>query len=75
MDVKAEKHGYMPAHEIVDFGTSGKTWKLTITLRDLREDANLLFQEDLIADLAPRLKRLSSADGLSGNRSRTMSMA
>jgi hypothetical protein len=66
VDVKAEKHGYLPAHEIVDFGTSGKTWKLTITLRDLRQDASLLFQEDLIAGLAPRLKRLSSADGLSG---------
>ena len=66
VDVKADKHGYMPAREIVDFGTSGKTWKLTLTLRDLREDADLLFQEDLIADLAPRLKQLSSADGLSG---------
>jgi tetratricopeptide (TPR) repeat protein len=65
VDVKAERHGYMPAHEIVDFGTSGKTWKLTITLRDLREDADLLFQEDLIADLASRLKQLSPADGLS----------
>ena len=65
VDVHADKHGYMPAHAIVDFGISGKTWKLTITLRDLREDANLLFQEDLIADLAPRLKELSSADGLS----------
>lgn len=66
VDLKAEKHGYLPAHEFVDFGNSGKTWKLTITLRDLGEDANLLFQEDLIADLAPRLKQLSSADGLSG---------
>src|SRR5271169_262500 len=66
VDVKAEKHGYKSDHEIVDFGTSGKTWKLTITLGDLREDADLLFQEDLIAGLAPRLKQLSSADGLSG---------
>ena len=66
VDVNADKHGYLPAHEIVDFGNSGKTWKLTITLRDLRQDANLLFQEDLIADLASRLKQLSSADGLSG---------
>jgi tetratricopeptide (TPR) repeat protein len=66
VDANAAKHGYLPAHEIVDFGNSGKTWKLTITLRDLREDANLLFQEDLIADLASRLKQLSSADGLSG---------
>jgi len=66
VDVNADKHGYMPSHAIVDFGTSGTSWKLTITLRDLREDANLLFQEDLIADLAPRLKQLSSADGLSG---------
>jgi tetratricopeptide (TPR) repeat protein len=66
VDVNADKHGYLPAHEIVDFGNSGKTWKLTITLRDLGEDADLLFQEDLIADLASRLKQLSSADGLSG---------
>ncbi len=66
VDVKAEKHGYMPAHEIVDFGNAGTTWKLTITLCDLREDANLLFREDLIAGLAPRLRQLSSADGLSG---------
>jgi tetratricopeptide (TPR) repeat protein len=66
VDVKADKHGYLPAHEIVNFGSSGTTWKLTITLRDLREDADLLFQEDLIAQLAPRLKQLSSADGLSG---------
>jgi tetratricopeptide (TPR) repeat protein len=65
IDVKAEKRGYIPAHEIVNFGTSGNTWKLTITLRDLHEDADLLFQEDLIADLAPRMKHLSPADGLS----------
>ncbi|MFZ0962323.1 MAG: CDC27 family protein [Terriglobia bacterium] len=65
VDLNADKHGYMPAQEIVDFGNSGKTWKLTITLRDLHEDANLLFLEDLIAGLAPRLKELSSADGLS----------
>jgi len=34
-------------------------------LRDMREDANLLSQEDLVAALAPRLKELSTADGLS----------
>ena len=65
VDVRANKRGYMAAHAIVDFGNSGTTWKLTLTLRDLREDANLLFQEDLIAELAPRLKQLSSTDGLS----------
>ncbi len=65
IDVKAEKRGYMPAHEIVNFGTSGNTWRLTITLRDLHEDADLLVQEELIADLSPRLKEPSPADGLS----------
>ncbi|HME00581.1 MAG TPA: hypothetical protein VKM93_25020 [Terriglobia bacterium] len=65
VDVKAEKHGYKSAHAIVDFGTSGSTWKLTITLPELHEDANLLFQEDLIATLSSRLKQLSLADGLS----------
>ena len=65
VDLKAEKRGYLAAHEIVDLGNSGNTRQITITLRDAREEANLLFQEDLIADLTPRLKQLSSADGLS----------
>lgn len=65
VDVRVNKRGYLPAHEIVDFGTSGKTWAIPVTLRDSSADPDLLAQKELISQLAPRLKQLSGADGLS----------
>ncbi len=38
---------------------------IPVTLREAPEDPNLLPQADLIAGLAPRLKKLTAADGLS----------
>jgi len=67
VDVKADKRGFLPAHEIVDFGNSGKTWPLAITLRDTASDPDLLSQADLVYNLSHRLRELSTTDGLSEN--------
>jgi tetratricopeptide (TPR) repeat protein len=65
IDVKVAKKGYLRAHAIIAFEDLGKTWVIPITLREAPEDPHLLPQADLIAGLAPRLKKLTAADGLS----------
>ena len=60
------KKGFLRAHAFINFGSSGKTWVIPITLREPGEDPKLLSQADLIAGLAPRLKELRASDGLSG---------
>jgi len=65
IDVKVVKKGYLRAHAIVTFEEIGKTWIIPVTLREAPEDPTLLPQADLIAGLAPRLKKLTAADGLS----------
>jgi len=65
IDLKVVKKGYLRAHAIITFEESGKTWVIPVTLREAPEDPNLLPQADLIAGLAPRLRKLTAADGLS----------
>jgi tetratricopeptide (TPR) repeat protein len=65
LDLKVVKKGYLRAHAIVTFEEAGKTWVIPITLREAPEDPNLLPQADLIAGLAPKLRKLTAADGLS----------
>jgi tetratricopeptide (TPR) repeat protein len=65
IDLKVVKKGYLRAHAIVTFEEIGKTWIIPVTLREAPEDPTLLPQADLIAGLAPRLKKLTAADGLS----------
>ena len=64
-DLKVTKKGYLRAQALITFEEAGKTWVIPITLREAAEDPNLLPQADLIAGLAPRLKKLTAADGLS----------
>jgi tetratricopeptide (TPR) repeat protein len=65
VDLKVTKKGFLKAHSIIDFGTSGKPWVIPVTLREAEEDSELLSQADLISGLAPRLKKLGASDGLS----------
>jgi hypothetical protein len=59
------KKGFLKAHETIDIGDPSKAWVIPITLRKLEEDPRLLSQADLIARLAPRLKKLGASEGLS----------
>lgn len=65
VEVTATEPGYRRAHEMIDFGSSGKTWEIHLTLREAGEDPDLLTQADLISTVAPRLKNLGASDGLS----------
>jgi hypothetical protein len=65
VDVKVTKKGFLKAHLVVDFGESGKTWIIPVTLREPEENSQLLSQADLISGLGPRLKTLMASDGLS----------
>jgi tetratricopeptide (TPR) repeat protein len=65
VDVRVTKKGYLKAHTLVDFGASNRTWVIRVTLRDAEESPELLPQAELIARLAPRLKKLTASDGLS----------
>jgi tetratricopeptide (TPR) repeat protein len=60
-----KKKGFQTAHAFVDYGQSGKSWLVQLTLHELRdEDPHLLAPADLISGLAPKLKQLGPADGL-----------
>ena len=59
------KKGFLKAHETIDLGSSSKAWVITVTLREPKEDPDLLSQADLISRLAPKLRELGAADGLS----------
>jgi len=65
VDFKVTKKGFQRARALVDFGESGKTWVVPITLRRPTEDPRLLSQAELISGLAPRLGKLQAGDGLS----------
>ncbi len=54
--VVATKPGYWDAREVVEFGTSDKTWGIDLTLRQKSEDPDQLAQADLIAAVASRLQ-------------------
>src|ERR1019366_4064733 len=59
------KKGYQTAHAYISYARSAKTWEVPVTLREPDEDPSLLSSADLISGLAPRLKQLGPADGLS----------
>jgi tetratricopeptide (TPR) repeat protein len=63
--VTTNKKGFLKAHALIDFGNADRTWAIPITLRDPNPDPELLSQADMVSALAPRLKKLGSADGLS----------
>ena len=65
LNLKISKKGFRDAHRIIDFGGSDKPQVIEVTLRDLKEDPDLLSQSELISGLAPRLKKLGTPDGLS----------
>ena len=59
------KKGYQTAHAYISYARSAKTWEVPVTLREPDEDPSLLSSADLISGLAPRLRQLGPADGLS----------
>jgi tetratricopeptide (TPR) repeat protein len=65
IDLKVTKKGFLPAHSVVDFGASNRTWVIHVTLREAEEKSELLPQAELISKLAPRLRTLRASDGLS----------
>src|ERR1039458_3901363 len=60
-----KKKGYQTAHAYISYARSVKNSEVPITLREPDEDPSFLSSADLIAGLAPRLKQLGPADGLS----------
>jgi len=67
IELNVTKKGFLRAHALIDFGESGTTWVIPVTLRDTTEDPKLLAQADLISGLAPRLATLKPAEGLSAD--------
>ena len=65
IELNVTKKGYLRAHALIDFGSSGKTWVIPVTLREPKEDPKLLSQADLISGLAARLREIKASDGLS----------
>jgi tetratricopeptide (TPR) repeat protein len=65
VEVNVTKKGFRKASLFLDYEHADHTQLIHFTLREAREDAELLSQADLISGLAPRLKKLRSSDGLS----------
>jgi len=63
--VTVKKTGFQTAHARLDDVHSGNTKELHLILREIDEDPELLSTADLISGLAPKLKQLGPADGLS----------
>ena len=61
-----KKKGYRTAHAYVYYGRSVKSWLVPLTVRELSgDDPDLLPTAELVNGLAPKLKQLGPADGLS----------
>jgi len=60
----AKAKGFHTAHAYVNYGRSGKTWEVPLTLHGMEEDPDLLSSSDLISALTPKLKQLGPEDGL-----------
>jgi tetratricopeptide (TPR) repeat protein len=64
--VTVKKKGFRDAHKFGDMSKANNNFGWIITLRPLQpENPNLLSQVDLIKGVAPRLRQLGPADGLS----------
>jgi tetratricopeptide (TPR) repeat protein len=66
VSLTANKKGFLKAHQVIQFPDADHLFAIPVTLRDPNPDPDLLSQADLIANLAPKLKKLGPADGLSG---------
>jgi Tfp pilus assembly protein PilF len=62
-----KKKGFETEHAYVNYGKSARTWWIPFTLHEEGDDANrdLLSAADLIAGVAPKLRQLGPANGLS----------
>jgi tetratricopeptide (TPR) repeat protein len=69
VSLKVTKKGFQAAYRMAEMGESVHSVGLTITLRPLYpEDPTLLPQADLINGVAPRLRQIGPADGLSAKQ-------
>jgi tetratricopeptide (TPR) repeat protein len=70
LTLKVTKKGFQEAHRMAEMGESVHNLGLAITMRPLhqQEDPTLLSQADLINGVAPRLRQLGPADGLSAKQ-------
>jgi Tfp pilus assembly protein PilF len=75
--ITAKAKGFHTAHAYVNYGHSGKTWEIPLTLHGMEEDPDLLSSSDLISALTPKLKHLGPEDGLGakGEKEYTRSVA
>jgi len=56
--------GYQKAQAVVDYNSVQQNRAIPITLREAKSDAKLLSQDEMMAAVAPRLRKLGAADGL-----------
>ena len=57
--------GFQTSHAYVNYGSSGKSWWVPITLHEARaDDPELLLPADLVSALSPKLRQLGPGDGL-----------
>ena len=69
--LRITKKGFQVAHKIAEMRESSTNAGVLITLRRLQpDDPNLLSQADLIKGVAPRLRQLGPADGLSAKQAK-----
>ena len=65
IQVTVAKKSFVKAFAVADCGSADKPLMAMITLRSEEEDPEVLSQAELVSALAPRLKSLGAADGLS----------
>jgi len=64
--ITVKKKGFQTAHSYVNYGNSSASWWIPFTLYEAGDDdPDLLPQADLISGLAPKLRQLGPAEGLS----------
>jgi len=68
-----KKKGLQTGHAFVNYGRSAKAWIIQITLREPGEYPEQLSTADLVSGLAPKLKQLGVADGLSAKSAKDYS--
>ena len=69
------KKGYPTAHAYANYGASGQPIPIMVVLRQSVQDTTVLSQSELVSKLAPRLRALGPADGLSPKDVKTYARA
>jgi Tfp pilus assembly protein PilF len=73
--VSVTKKGYPTAHGYANYGASGQPFPIMVVLKQPVQDPSVLSQRELVSGLAPRLRTLGPADGLSAKDVKTYARA